>query len=251
MTSENTNFELEISDDGNDADEFLQKASQIASETAFLEDDGFIQNPIQNSESTLTSNSTTNGSQSETEKEQKNTTPQSTDLENEPPLLEELGIDLNKIGKKMVQSLNPFSTPDVSESDVIGSIIISFALGIVILLNGKLRFGNIYGFSIIASFVEYLVMNLLSNKNMNYLLIFTHFAYNLFPMIFFGLILFVLNSFKAANLTILITSFVFVVISTYTCSKTINSLMELPEKILLTIYPISLYYGLFILFVIF
>ncbi|KAL7720351.1 Protein YIPF5 [Entamoeba marina] len=143
------------------------------------------------------------------------------------------------------------SNPDPNESDIIGSIIIAFALGIILLFNGKIRFGNIYGYTILATFVEYLVVNLLSNKNIDYLLIVTHFAYNIFPMMFLGIFLLFTDALSIPASAVQIIGWVFVLICMYACSKTINLLLDLPEKKFLLFYPVTMYYAIFMLFVVF
>ncbi|KAL7720350.1 hypothetical protein QTN25_002389 [Entamoeba marina] len=84
MSEENL-YALEMDiDDGKEADDYLEKAMQVASETEFLEDDGFYQSTHQtNTETTITEH-----------KETKNqpTTQESTETTFEPeeelPLLE-------------------------------------------------------------------------------------------------------------------------------------------------------------------
>ena len=74
----------------------------------------------------------------------------STNFEDEPPLLEELGIDFDKIKQKTISVLNPLKkvTKDmiyspgndgepIADSDMAGPILIALMLGGAMLLRGK------------------------------------------------------------------------------------------------------------------
>lgn len=100
----------------------------------------------------------------------------------EPPLLEELGIDFSLIGKRIVSRLNPFGSNEAIESDVIGSLFFGLLLGISIALTGKFRFGYVFGFTIIGSIAEYIVLNLLSNKDVAYFCVLTNLGYSSYPL---------------------------------------------------------------------
>ena len=182
-----------VVDFGDGNDDILAKASTIGDDIEFIEDpNAFLQNAINTGETDLTS-------QTDDKQPTQNTqNTQTTEIneEEELPLLDELGIDLKAIGSNMLHHINPFSLPNVEETDIIGSILILMVLGISMLFLGKIHFGLIYGYSIIAITLEYFVMNLLSQKNIDYSLIFTHFSYCLFPNIFYVIILVILNIFK-------------------------------------------------------
>ncbi|ELP91835.1 protein YIPF5, putative [Entamoeba invadens IP1] len=252
MNKEDATFSIEMDDDGNDADDFLKHASQVG-ETAFLEDEppksGKNEGELPKDEKpqNLTGEATLT---STTETKQESTQPEK--IEDELPLLEELGIDFSKMGKTMLRNLNPFSTAEQLESDILGSILISFLLGVVIALNGKLRFGDVYGFSILAVFVEYLFLNFMSQKNIEYFLVFTHFAYNLVPMIVFGLFTAVFDLFIAIPNSVLITAVILCIsLSTYMTARCTITTLEAKGNAVLLVYPIILYYTLFMLLVMF
>ena len=103
------------------------------------------------------------------------------DFENEPPLLEELGIDFDKIVSKTISVLNPaqrvtrhmmYSTSihtgqEEADSDMAGPILVALALGAAMLLRGKVHFGYIYGIGLFGCCSLWLVMTLMSHKGVD------------------------------------------------------------------------------------
>ena len=97
-------------------------------------------------------------------------------LENEPPLLEELGINLEHIWLKTKAVVLPFRRfssktnntallePDliVKDADLAGPLALALALGGEMLLMGKVHFGYIYGFGLFGCLSLTLVLNLMS-----------------------------------------------------------------------------------------
>lgn len=87
------------------------------------------------------------------------------DVENEPPLLEELGIDPNHIVQKTMHALNPTRPVDetlMRDSDLGGPIAICLALGVLLLLRAKVHFGYIYGFALMGCLGMTVILNLMS-----------------------------------------------------------------------------------------
>ena len=67
---------------------------------------------------------------------------------NEPPLLEELGIDIGQIIRK-IQSILSFRKVNkeiLEDADLTGPLLIAILFGVILLLRGKVQFGYIYGF---------------------------------------------------------------------------------------------------------
>ncbi|KAG9158615.1 hypothetical protein Leryth_019214 [Lithospermum erythrorhizon] len=81
-------------------------------------------------------------------------------FDDEPPLLEELGINTKQIYQKTMSIINPFRVkPDLHEdADLSGPFLFVIAFGLFQLLAGKLHFGIILGWVTVASmFVCYIV----------------------------------------------------------------------------------------------
>jgi len=92
------------------------------------------------------------------------------DYENEPPLLEELGINVGHIATKSRAVVLPFSRyasthldrSVMEDADLAGPLVFALALGGELLLSGKVSFGYIYGFGLFGCVALSLVLNLMS-----------------------------------------------------------------------------------------
>lgn len=93
----------------------------------------------------------------------------SANFDDEPPLLEELGINTKQIWNKTASILNPFRVKaDLHEdADLSGPILFIMAFGLFQLLAGKLHFGIIFGWTTVASLFLYVVFNMLAGRNGN------------------------------------------------------------------------------------
>lgn len=93
------------------------------------------------------------------------------DLEEEPPLLEELGISPTRIFEKSLAVLNPFRTDrtfDVSllhETEFAGPAALCILLGSCLLLaGGKVPFGSVYGLVMMSCFAMYVLLTLMTTE---------------------------------------------------------------------------------------
>jgi len=87
-------------------------------------------------------------------------------FEDEPPLLEELGINPGLVLKKAITVLNPlaFDPKLLSESDTSGLFLSLSALGFFHLLAGKVQFGDILGFSVMVLCGVYWIVNIMAGE---------------------------------------------------------------------------------------
>jgi len=86
-------------------------------------------------------------------------------FDDEPPLLEELGINFDHILQKTKIVMNPLGTIDgsiVNETDLAGPLVFVIALASLLLLSGKMHFGYIYGISIFAVLMMWGLLTLMS-----------------------------------------------------------------------------------------
>lgn len=75
----------------------------------------------------------------------------------------DLGIDPQSIKHKIVTVMTLNKSSAVMDApDLTGPIIIAVALGVTLLLAGKLRFGDIVGLSIFGSLLLYFLLNFMS-----------------------------------------------------------------------------------------
>lgn len=89
-------------------------------------------------------------------------------FDEEPPLLEELGINTKQIWSKTTSLLNPFrvSKPDLHEdADLSGPVMLVMAFGLFQLLAGKIHFGIILGWVTVSALFLYVVFNMLAGRN--------------------------------------------------------------------------------------
>jgi len=100
------------------------------------------------------------------------------DFYNEPPLLEELGINLEHIWLKTKAVVVPFrrfhkhsnsALQDpaliVEDADLAGPLALALLLGGELMMSGKLQFGYIYGFGVFGCLAMTVVLNLMSPEN--------------------------------------------------------------------------------------
>ncbi|GLJ56061.1 hypothetical protein SUGI_1203610 [Cryptomeria japonica] len=174
-------------------------------------------------------------------------------FEDEPPLLEELGINTRLITKKTLNLLNPIRVnPNLHENaDLSGPFLFCIAFGIFQLLAGKLHFGVILGWITVASLYLYVVFNMLAGKNgsLDLYRCLSLVGYCMLPMVIFSaLALFVPHQ----GVVMFVMAAVTVVWCTRACS---NLLLVLAshgdEHHKLVAYACGLIYMLFSLLVIF
>ncbi|XP_058087623.1 uncharacterized protein LOC131234706 [Magnolia sinica] len=174
-------------------------------------------------------------------------------FDEEPPLLEELGINTRQIWRKTVSILNPFRVnPNLHEdADLSGPFIFLMAFGLFQLLAHKLHFGIILGWVTVAALFLYVVFNMLAGRNGNLDLYrcFSLVGYCMLPMVIFsavslfvpeqGVVIFGLGAF-------------FVLWSTRVCTRLLVELASCGDEHRgLIAYACWLIYMLFSLLVIF
>ena len=88
-------------------------------------------------------------------------------VEDEPPLLEELGIDPGQIARRTVAMLNPMKRAPVEadgDDDVAGPLAFSFLMGLAHLMRGRMHFGYILGWTSLSTVAMYWLLNQLASQ---------------------------------------------------------------------------------------
>ena len=89
----------------------------------------------------------------------------------EPPILEELGINFEHIVTKtkavMLPRRSKLSAEVVNDSDFAGPILFCLVLGTLLLFNGKVHFGYIYGVFVVGLLGLWSLLNLMSDKGID------------------------------------------------------------------------------------
>ncbi|KAM7203648.1 hypothetical protein V8F20_003943 [Naviculisporaceae sp. PSN 640] len=85
--------------------------------------------------------------------------------EGEPPLLQELGINMSHVQAKTLAVLNPFGRIDqhlMDDSDLAGPILFCVLYGTALLLSGRVNFGFIYGLAVVGSTLLHWIISLMA-----------------------------------------------------------------------------------------
>lgn len=171
--------------------------------------------------------------------------------DDEPPLLEELGIHVHSILAKTRQVLTPWRRFDKSfadEPDMAGPLIFAFLLGLVLLFRGKVHFGVIYGIAIIGCVSIYLVLNLMGDTPIDLYRTVSVLGYGLLPIIVLAVVISVL---PLTGLRVLLSAGA-IVWCTGTASRIFTAVLEMkPGNWSLVAYPVGLWYTSFALITIF
>ncbi|XP_075705714.1 protein YIPF7 [Rhinoderma darwinii] len=169
----------------------------------------------------------------------------------EPPLLEELGINFDHIWQKTLTVLNPWKPADgsiMNETDLTGPTMFCFALGSALLLAGKIHFGYVYTMSILGCLGIHALLNLMSITGVSHGCVASVLGYCLLPMVILSCFA-ILFSFRGIAGTVLATTIIGW--CSFSASKIFITTLAMEGQQLLVAYPCALLYGLFALLTVF
>jgi len=174
-----------------------------------------------------------------------------TDFDDEPPLLEELGINFDHIWEKTLSVLNPLKLTDshiMDDTDLAGPLLFCLAFGGFLLLHGKVTFGYIYGFSALGCLAMYIVLNLMSMTGVSVGCVISVLGYCLLPMVALsGVALFMsLQGTLGSILTTVVIGW-----CSLASSKLFVTALGMDHQQPLVAYPCALVYGIFALLTVF
>lgn len=171
------------------------------------------------------------------------------DYDNEPPLLEELGIRVDHIWSKTQAVIHP--TKEVGEhilddSDLAGPLLFCLLLGALCLLAGKIHFGYIYGFGIFGCMFMHTVINLLDERGLDIWLTCSALGYCLLPVLVLAAINVV---FSLKGVLGLLLSLIAIAWCTITSTRLFDARLHLKQsgQYWLVAYPAALLYGCFVM----
>ncbi|XP_014899948.1 protein YIPF5 [Poecilia latipinna] len=172
-------------------------------------------------------------------------------LEEEPPLLVELGVDFDHMWQKTLTVLNPLKPADgsiMNETDLTGPILFSIALGVTLMMAGKVHFGYVYGISAIACIGMYTLLSLMSPLGVSYGCVASVLGYCLLPIV-------ALSAFAVfyslQGILGIVLALMAICWCSFSASKIFISTLAMQEQQLLVFYPCALLYGLFTLLTVF
>ena len=184
------------------------------------------------------------------------------DFENELPLLEELGINLQHIMLKTKavvipsQRLHKSALMDpamiVEDADLAGPLAFALLLGGELLLTGKIHFGYIYGFGLFGCLAMTVILNLMSPQGaVSVWTVTSILGYCLLPVNILALVKILLVN--IANLSTLgrFCGVLTVVWSTTASTRLLEVGCGMRDQRYLIAYPIALLYSAFVLITIF
>ncbi|KAI8923177.1 hypothetical protein BC831DRAFT_472492 [Entophlyctis helioformis] len=169
----------------------------------------------------------------------------------EPPLLEELGINFGHIKAKSLTVMNPLKAVDrhiMDDSDLAGPLIFCFLFGGFLLLSGKAHFGYIYGVAMLGWLAMYTILNLMNDVGIDGYRTASVLGYSLLPMVLLSSTSTLLNlqgwlGFGLSGLTVLWC--------TTSASAMFVSVLSMTDQRLLVAYPVALLYSAFALLAVF
>jgi len=172
---------------------------------------------------------------------------------NEPPLLEELGINFQHIKTKTLAVLNPLNkniTSDImSDSDLAGPILFVLLFGTLMLLSGKIQFGYIYGVGLFGTISLHYLFKFMSNDiQIDLLRSASVIGYCLLPLVMVGSVGVIVS---LDNLIGYIASAIAVFWCTYSASGFFVVVLNLQNVRPLIAYPLGMFYSVFALMAIF
>jgi len=185
------------------------------------------------------------------------------DLDNEPPLLEELGINLEHILLKTKAVVVPFRrfhksqnsaltdpTLIIEDADLAGPLFLALLLGGELLCAGKLQFGYIYGLSLFGCLAMTVILNLMSPEQaISFWTVTSILGYALLPVNLLAAVK-LLFFFYLQSVT-KVLAVVAVLWSTTASTRLLELGCGLQNQRYLLAYPIALLYSAFVLITIF
>lgn len=172
-------------------------------------------------------------------------------LPGEPPLLEELGINVGHIYQKTITVLNPMKTIDqrvMEDADLWGPFLFCLAFGAFLLLSGKVHFSYIYGVAMLGWVSIYAILNMMSEGGADIYRTASVLGYCLLPMVILSSFSILLRLRGAIGLALGFTSILW---CTYASSAIFVTILDMKNQRILVAYPVGLLYACFALITIF
>ncbi|EMR10778.1 hypothetical protein PNEG_00926 [Pneumocystis murina B123] len=170
---------------------------------------------------------------------------------NEPPLLEELGVNFLHIKGKTLAVLNPLKSVDdhiMDDSDLAGPILFCLLFATFLLLSGKRHFGYIYGVALLGCISLHTIFSLMSFRGLHFSRTVSVLGYCLLPLVLTsacGVLV------SMDGLVGYIVSSVAILWCTYSASAMFVVAFQLNEMRFLVAYPVALFYSVFAVMTVF
>lgn len=166
-------------------------------------------------------------------------------FDNEPPLLEELGINIPAVLKKAKVVANPFSKIDsafADEADMTGPVALFLILGVALLVfQRKDQFGFIYGQATVGCIAVYIMFNLMSLRGIDMYRSTSILGYSLMPIVMLSFF-YPLRNFRWF---VAFSGTACILWSTTTATKIFVAVLNMHDQFWLVFYPLALLYTSF------
>jgi len=174
------------------------------------------------------------------------------DEDDEPPLLEELGIDIGKIVARLLQSLDPTGKCGVvlGDYDVIGPIALYLTYtSLLLLAGGKLMFSYVYGLAVLTSLCMYgLLWAMTDSAEVTLTSTFSVLGYSFTPVVLVSLLAVFVNLKNMFGAVVVLAA---VVWSSLNASRVFVAMFGNPDQRYLMAYPCAIICGLYTLFILY
>lgn len=174
------------------------------------------------------------------------------DDDDEPPLLEELGIDIGKIIARLLQSLDPTGRCGVvlGDYDVVGPITLYLTYtSLLLLAGGKLMFSYIYGLAVMTSLCMYgLLWAMTDSDEVTLTSTFSVLGYSFTPVVLVALLAVFINLKNVFGAIIVLAA---VIWSSLNASRVFVAMFGNSDQRYLMAYPCAIICGLYTLFILY
>ncbi len=177
-------------------------------------------------------------------------------FDQEPPLLEELGINFEHIWAKTLYVLVPtraIKSEMLEDTDMAGPLVFCLVQGFCLLFSGKLFFGYVFGFGAVGCLSMYTVINLMNHAGtvaIDIYRVFSVLGYALLPIVVLSGCTILLDLRKHAWLGTPLTVLA-ILWCTQTATRFFEAATNMREQRLLIAYPVFLLYACFALITVF
>lgn len=172
--------------------------------------------------------------------------------DDEPPLLEELGIDVNKIFARLVHSLDPTGKCGVvlGDHDVVGPIGLYLTYtSLLLLAGGKLMFSYVYGLAVLTSACMYgLLWAMTDSPEVTLTSTFSVLGYSFTPVVLVALLAVFVDLRNALGAVVVPAA---VLWSSSNAARTFVAMFGNSDQKYLMAYPCAIVCGLYTLFILY
>lgn len=178
---------------------------------------------------------------------------QYTGVEDERPLMEELGINLDQIMQKTWAVLSFKNLDDhkniLHETDLAGPLVFLLAFGTLLLFTGKIQFGYVFGLGTVGCLIIYSVVYLMAPKVISFFCTVSVLGYCLLPMVLLSALSIVID--LKISIVGNLVSVLAILWCAFGASNLFTTAIEMSNSRILIAYPCMLFYTVFALLTVF